>query len=438
MVGLRLPIVTHPLQALVTEPLKPFLDPVLVSATLHVYVSQTDRGELVIGSEIDPYASYSNRSTLPFLESSASHVLELLPGRGRRQGAPPVGRDLRHDARTSAPSWVPCPTIGGVHPRRRLGDVRLQGRAGRRAADRRGDRDGRWCRSCIRPFSIERFANGRRSSARRPRRPSRTEVPVRAIRRRVTMAGDAVMDRRPQGAVDARALAERLTRRRGRLHPRAVGGHPRDAALQGRPGQRARRVPRRAAPGSRAPPRSAWARGRTATTWSGCPTWPRTRSCPGRRASPGSPATSSVDGEPWPYCSRTALRRAIERLAEAGYEMRVGVEAEHMLVTRDGPTARSPRTTRRARHARQALLRLQEPVGEHALPARADRVHGAARLGAVRVRPRGRHRPVRAQLEVRRRADDRRPLHVLQDDDQPGRATARGDRHPHAQAVLAR
>ncbi len=79
MVGLRLPIVTHPLQALVTEPLKPFLDPVLVSATLHVYVNQTDRGELVIGSEIDPYASYSRRSTLPFLESSASHVLELLP-----------------------------------------------------------------------------------------------------------------------------------------------------------------------------------------------------------------------------------------------------------------------------------------------------------------------------------------------------------------------
>ena len=79
MAGVRLPIITHPLQALVTEPLKPFLDPVLVSATLHVYVSQTDRGELVIGSEIDPYASYSNRSTLGFMESSAAHILELLP-----------------------------------------------------------------------------------------------------------------------------------------------------------------------------------------------------------------------------------------------------------------------------------------------------------------------------------------------------------------------
>jgi sarcosine oxidase subunit beta len=50
-----------------------------VSATLHVYVSQTDRGELVIGSEIDPYASYSHRSTLGFMETSAAHLLELLP-----------------------------------------------------------------------------------------------------------------------------------------------------------------------------------------------------------------------------------------------------------------------------------------------------------------------------------------------------------------------
>src|SRR5262245_6558978 len=79
LVGLTLPVVTHPLQAFVTEPLTPFLDHVIVSATLHVYVSQTDRGELVIGSEIDPYSSYSTRSTLPFLESTASHTLELFP-----------------------------------------------------------------------------------------------------------------------------------------------------------------------------------------------------------------------------------------------------------------------------------------------------------------------------------------------------------------------
>jgi sarcosine oxidase subunit beta len=79
MVGIRLPITTHPLQAFVTEPLKAFLDKVVVSSNLHVYVSQTDRGECVIGSEIDPYSSYSHRSTLPFLEHTAHHTLELFP-----------------------------------------------------------------------------------------------------------------------------------------------------------------------------------------------------------------------------------------------------------------------------------------------------------------------------------------------------------------------
>jgi sarcosine oxidase subunit beta len=79
MVGLELPVVSHPLQAFVTEPLKPFLNTVIVSATLHVYVSQTDRGELVVGAEIDPHLSYSQRSTLPFLESTAQHLLELMP-----------------------------------------------------------------------------------------------------------------------------------------------------------------------------------------------------------------------------------------------------------------------------------------------------------------------------------------------------------------------
>jgi sarcosine oxidase subunit beta len=79
MVGVRLPITTHPLQAFVTEPLTAFLDKVIVSSNLHVYVSQTDRGECVIGSEIDPYTSYSHRSTLPFLEMTAHHTLELFP-----------------------------------------------------------------------------------------------------------------------------------------------------------------------------------------------------------------------------------------------------------------------------------------------------------------------------------------------------------------------
>ena len=79
MAGVTLPIVSHPLQACVTEPLKPFLDKVIVSATLHVYVNQTDKGELVIGAEIDPYQSYSLKGTLPTLEQMASYTLELFP-----------------------------------------------------------------------------------------------------------------------------------------------------------------------------------------------------------------------------------------------------------------------------------------------------------------------------------------------------------------------
>lgn len=79
MVGVRLPIVTHPLQAAVTEPVKMFLHAVVVSGSLHVYVSQTDRGELVFGASVDPFASYSMRGSLEFTEELASHVLELMP-----------------------------------------------------------------------------------------------------------------------------------------------------------------------------------------------------------------------------------------------------------------------------------------------------------------------------------------------------------------------
>ena len=79
MAGVALPIVTQPLQACVTEPLKPFLDKVIVSANLHVYVSQTDRGDFVMGAEVDPLQSYSMLGTLPTLEQMATYALELFP-----------------------------------------------------------------------------------------------------------------------------------------------------------------------------------------------------------------------------------------------------------------------------------------------------------------------------------------------------------------------
>ena len=79
MVGLELPITTHPLQALVTEPLKPFMDKTISSANLHAYVYQTDRGEVVIGGGADPYPTYSQRSTLHAIEELAVHTLEMFP-----------------------------------------------------------------------------------------------------------------------------------------------------------------------------------------------------------------------------------------------------------------------------------------------------------------------------------------------------------------------
>ena len=80
MLRLELPVISHPLQACVTEPMEPLLDKVIVSANLHVYINQTPRGEFVIGAEIDPYTCYNLRSTLPTLQMMASHSLELLPG----------------------------------------------------------------------------------------------------------------------------------------------------------------------------------------------------------------------------------------------------------------------------------------------------------------------------------------------------------------------
>jgi sarcosine oxidase subunit beta len=79
MAGVAMPVQTFPLQAAVTEPVKPFLSTVIVSGTLHVYVSQTDRGELVFGASVDPFTSYSTRGSLEFIEGLAGHVLELMP-----------------------------------------------------------------------------------------------------------------------------------------------------------------------------------------------------------------------------------------------------------------------------------------------------------------------------------------------------------------------
>jgi sarcosine oxidase subunit beta len=81
--GLRLPIRALALQAMVTEPVRPVLDTVVASAVIHCYVSQSDRGELVIGGGADPFASYAQRGALNTFRDNAAAAIELFPAFSR-------------------------------------------------------------------------------------------------------------------------------------------------------------------------------------------------------------------------------------------------------------------------------------------------------------------------------------------------------------------
>ena len=111
LAGLRLPITTMALQAMVTEPVKPVLDVVINSATVHAYVSQSDRGEIVIGAGADAYNSYAQRGGLPQLRATISSVLQLFPSFSRlrlmRQWAGRV--DITPD---TSPLMGPTPVPG--------------------------------------------------------------------------------------------------------------------------------------------------------------------------------------------------------------------------------------------------------------------------------------------------------------------------------------
>ncbi len=79
MAGLRLPIQSHPLQAMVSEPIKPIINCVVMSNAVHCYVSQSDKGELVLGAGIDSYNSYSQRGSLNVIEDQLASLCELFP-----------------------------------------------------------------------------------------------------------------------------------------------------------------------------------------------------------------------------------------------------------------------------------------------------------------------------------------------------------------------
>ena len=83
MAGLRLPIESHVLQAFVSEGLKPLIDIVMTFGAGHFYVSQSDKGGLVFGGDIDGYASYAQRGNLPVVEDVVEGAMALWPALGR-------------------------------------------------------------------------------------------------------------------------------------------------------------------------------------------------------------------------------------------------------------------------------------------------------------------------------------------------------------------
>ena len=105
MAGLRLPIESRPLQALVSEPLRRCLDTVVMSNAVHGYISQSDKGDLVIGGGVDPYNGYGQRGSFQLIEHTLQAVCELFPAFSRV-------RMNRHWGGTVDVCPDACPIIG--------------------------------------------------------------------------------------------------------------------------------------------------------------------------------------------------------------------------------------------------------------------------------------------------------------------------------------
>ena len=78
-VGIRLPIQSRPLQALVSEPIKPILNTVIMSNAVHMYISQSDKGEMVLGAGVDKYNSYAQKGSFPVTQHMIASAIELFP-----------------------------------------------------------------------------------------------------------------------------------------------------------------------------------------------------------------------------------------------------------------------------------------------------------------------------------------------------------------------
>jgi sarcosine oxidase subunit beta len=83
LAGITLPIEAQTLQAFVTEPVKPMIDTVIMSQSLHCYISQSDKGGIVLGGDPDQFPSYAQRGLPPRIERAAAEAIALVPALSR-------------------------------------------------------------------------------------------------------------------------------------------------------------------------------------------------------------------------------------------------------------------------------------------------------------------------------------------------------------------
>ena len=158
MAGVQLPVTTIALQAAVTEPVRPIFHTTLMSAKIHTYVSQSDRGELVIGGGADLFNSYAQRGTLDTQLDAISALIELLPMLGRL-------RLMRHWAGACDMSYDVSPIVGKT-PVDNLYVSTGWGTGGYKAIPAGGDTLA-WTiandepHELLRPFQLDRFSSGR-------------------------------------------------------------------------------------------------------------------------------------------------------------------------------------------------------------------------------------------------------------------------------------
>lgn len=158
MAGLRLPVTSITLQAMVTEPVRPIFDTVMMSARIHAYVSQSDRGELIVGGGADRYNSFAQRGSLGTHHDNFSALVELLPIFSRL-------RMMRHWAGVCDMAYDVSPIVGKT-PIENLYVSTGWGTGGYKAIPAGGDTLASTIANdrtheLLEPFQLDRFETGR-------------------------------------------------------------------------------------------------------------------------------------------------------------------------------------------------------------------------------------------------------------------------------------